>query len=351
MSDIIEELVAAVGDACTKYSDADAVSAAPAGSWNSRLWTALDQIGVTMVAVAEENGGAGGDVSTAVAVLEVLGQFSARVPLAETALLAGWLLAGTDAVLPTGPMTACLAGPDLRIGAGSESVAVSGTIARVPWARCAGHVVVLDGRRVLVLRRGDFAVSEGINLAGEPRDDVLITATVPAAQIHDLPPESEISAQNFRNRSALARAALTSGAARRALELSITYAGQREQFGRPIAKFQAIQQHLASMAAETLLSKVAVEAAALIIDAGGDAAAVAAAKIVTGQAAGLVSALAHQIHGALGYTEEHSLRLSTTRLWAWRDEIGNEEQWSGELGQRALSAGTAGLWQLVTGIR
>ncbi len=353
MSDIIEELLAAVSDACAKYSAADAVTANPAGGWNSQLWAALEQIGVTTVSVAEERGGAGGDVATAVAVLEVLGQHSANVPLAETALLAGWLLADVDAGLPDGPMTACLAGPDIRIEPTTGGLAVSGAIARVPWARCVDHVVVLDEHHVLRLQRGDFEVDEGTNLAGEPRDDVLIATTVPSDRIHRIPAESGVSVQGFHNRAALARAALSSGAARRALELSITYAGEREQFGRPIAKFQAIQQHLASMAAETLLSKVAVEAAALAIDEGADAAdtTVAGAKIVSGQAAGLVSALAHQIHGALGYTDEHTLRLSTTRLWAWRDEAGNEEHWSVALGQRALSAGSAGLWQLVTGTR
>ncbi|MGF6889353.1 acyl-CoA dehydrogenase [Nocardia sp. GAS34] len=352
MNDIVSELVAAVADACAKYSAADAVSACSAGGWNPRLWAALEQIGITTVSVAEEHGGAGGDITTAVAVLEVLGRYSASVPLAETALLAGWLLAGCGATLPPGPMTACLARPDVRFRPVDDGLSVSGTIARVPWARCVDYVAVLADCQVILLRRNDFAVHEGSDLAGEPRDDITVTATVPPDRVHDLTAESGISTRAFGNRAALARAALVSGAARRALELSVRYAGEREQFGRPIAKFQAVQQYLATMAAEVVLSKVAVEAAALALDTGGDAdLAVAGAKTIAGQTAGLVGSLAHQIHGAIGFTEEHVLRHSTTRLWAWRDEAGNEEQWSAKLGRRALSAGTDGLWPLLTGTR
>jgi acyl-CoA dehydrogenase len=93
MSEVIDALVAAVSAACARLSGDEAVTACADGGWNAKLWLALDQIGVTAVSVPEEYGGAGGDVRTAAAVLEVLGRYSASVPLAETALLAGWMLA------------------------------------------------------------------------------------------------------------------------------------------------------------------------------------------------------------------------------------------------------------------
>jgi hypothetical protein len=123
------------------------------------------------------------------------------------------------------------------------------------------------------------------------------TCRIPAAQVLELPGSSPVTVAAFRSRAALSRVALTAGAARRALELSVAYAGEREQFGRPLAKFQAIQQHLAAMAGEVVLSKVAAEAAALAMDSGSDATVpVAAAKVAAGQAAGLVGAenLCHQ---------------------------------------------------------
>ncbi len=356
MNDITDALAATVAEACDRYSDADAVAACAGGGWNSRLWAALEQIGVTTVSVPEDRGGAGGDTAAAVAVLEVLGRYAAGVPLAETALLAGWLLAAAGAPVPPGPLTAAAAGPELLRRDGGQW-RVTGTLPRVPWARWAGHVVVLAGDQVVVLGRGDVRITEGVNLAGEPRDDVSAGGLVPDAAVFPVP--AGVTAAAFGQRAALARAALMAGAARRALELSVAYAGEREQFGRPIGRFQAVQQHLAAMAGEVLLARVAAGAAACAVDASaaggaGDSdleteVAVAAAKAVAGQAAGQVTALAHQVHGTIGFTEEHPLRHSTTRLWAWRDEDGNEQRWSAALGQRVLEAGSPGLWPLLSG--
>ena len=350
MNEIAQALAASVAEACARHSDTEAVTACAGGGWNPRLWAALEQIGVTTVSVPEVHGGAGGDTAAAAAVLAVLGRYSAGVPLAETALLAGWLLSGCGAPVPDGPLTAAVAGDSLRMHREAGRWSLRGTLARVPWARQAGHIAVLADDRVVLLRSGEFTVREGVNLAGEPRDDVSVDAVVPDVRVRELPSGSAVCAQAFRERAALARAALMAGAARRALELSVAYAGQREQFGRPIGRFQAVQQHLAAMAGEVLLCTVAVEAAALALDAGsGTDVAVSAAKAIAGQAGGLVTSLAHQVHGAIGFTEEHPLRHATMRLWAWRDEAGNEEEWSAILGQHALAAGADGLWPLITG--
>ena len=59
--------------------------------------------------------------------------------------------------------------------------------------------------------------------------------------------------------------------------------------------------------------------------------------------------IAHQVHGAIGFTREHDLRLVTTRLWAWRDEDGSDAEWNAEIGATVLAAGPDGLWPLITG--
>ena len=76
---------------------------------------------------------------------------------------------------------------------------------------------------------------------------------------------------------------------------------------------------------------------------------IAMAKARASEAAGVVARIAHQVHGAIGFTREHDLRLATTRLWAWRDEDGSEAQWQAVIGAAALAAGPEGLWPLVTG--
>ncbi|GAA1559489.1 acyl-CoA dehydrogenase family protein [Kribbella hippodromi] len=345
MNDIIEALDASVRSVCGKYDEANRRN-----GWNPALWSALESIGVTTLSVPEECGGSGGDVATAVAVLEVLGEHAAAVPYAETALLAGRLLSGCGVQVPAGPLASIVVGTELQVLPTSGGVHVSGIARRVPWARAAEHLVVLVEDRVILLRRGEGLIAEGANLAGEPRDDVAFDCAVPDERVHWLRGESARVVREQALRTTLARAALIAGAARRALELTVTYAGEREQFGRPIGKFQAVQQHLAAMAGEVVLTKIAVEAAAVAVDEdNGAEVAVMAAKTVAGQAAGLVASLAHQIHGALGYTEEHPLRHSTTRLWAWRDEGGNEAACSAVLEQHVLAAGKGGLWPLISG--
>jgi acyl-CoA dehydrogenase len=189
---------------------------------------------------------------------------------------------------------------------------------------------------------------EGHDVAGESRDDVVLDELVDAVA-----PVPAGTADELRRRGALSRAVLISGALERVLSLSVRYAKEREQFGRPLAAFQAVQQQLALLAAEVAAARAAVDAAVRTCEEGfgtrGAAVAVAAAKVRTAQAAGVGAAIAHQVHGALGMTSEHALRFSTTRLWAWRSEWGGEAEWAEELADLAFAAGPAGLWPLLVG--
>jgi alkylation response protein AidB-like acyl-CoA dehydrogenase len=78
---------------------------------------------------------------------------------------------------------------------------------------------------------------------------------------------------------------------------------------------------------------------------------IAAAKARAGEAAGTGAAIAHQVHGALGFTQEHELHRFTRRLWTWRDEFGAEAHWWRVVGSRAIAAGGDGLWPLLVGER
>jgi acyl-CoA dehydrogenase len=191
-------------------------------------------------------------------------------------------------------------------------------------------------------------VRPGRNLAGEPRDDVEPALDV---EVRDAPAGT---ADYARRLLRLFRSLLIAGAAQRALGLTVTYVKEREQFGRPLAKFPTVQAELARMAGEVALIGAATQAAVAAEDplvAGGATAwaavpAVVAAKAQASSGAGVVAAIAHQLHGAIGTTEEHRLRLTTTRLWSWRDEDGSEAECFAELGRAALGAatGAGGLW-------
>jgi acyl-CoA dehydrogenase len=137
---------------------------------------------------------------------------------------------------------------------------------------------------------------------------------------------------------------------------------EREQFGRPLARFPVVQQEIARMAGEVALITAATQAAVaagagtgagagVATVSGGTLSAVLAAKAQASHSAGIVAAIAHQLHGAIGTTEEHRLRLTTTRLWSWRDEDGPAAECFAELGRSALGAARhgGGLWPWLTG--
>lgn len=348
-TDATRDLLDVVHAACDDLSSPEAVARTPAGDWNAELWKTLQDIGITLLPVAENFGGAGGDLPTAAAVLRAIGSHAAAVPAAETALLAGWLLSicGTD--IPSGPLTAALAPPDMVLSRTGRGWELDGVLRRVPWARhCSVVAVVVQHEMVDHLVLVDPAatvVETGVNLAGEPRDTLHLTSVpISPDRARRLPEHGEVEA-GFRRRAALGRALLMSGAADRAVDLSTRYAGQREQFGRPLAKFQAIQQHIAHMAGEALALHVATDAATVALAEGSNPGmAIAAAKTTAGHAASTIAALAHQVHGAIGFTSEHDLHLTTTRLWAWRDEDGNEHEWASQLGEQALRTPPDQLW-------
>ena len=339
-----------VEDLLARHCTPARVAAAAAGSgWDAGLWQALEETGLTLAGSPEEAGGSGGDLSAAADIAVAAGAAAAPVPLAET-LAAGMLLGRAGLAIPSGPLTVAVAsGPGLR---------------RVPYGRLATTVaagsgasggdgdwlaVIEPARRGGTGRGGTGRGGTGRNLAGEPRDEVIFAGD---AEVHDVPAGT---ADYARCLLRLFRSLLIAGAAQRALDLTVTYVQEREQFGRPLARFPTVQQELARMAGEVALIGAATQAAVAAgqPSAGEGVSAVVAAKAQASSGAGVVAAIAHQLHGAIGTTEEHRLRLTTTRLWSWRDEDGSEAECFAELGRAALTAGAGtgagGLWPWLSG--
>lgn len=135
------------------------------------------------------------------------------------------------------------------------------------------------------------------------------------------------------------------GAMRRSLEITIDHANTRKQFGRPLSAFQAIQHRLAEAASELTVAEAALSGA---LDAAEDGwlrpILWQSAKMQAGRAATIVSAAAHQILGAIGFTEEHLLHHFSKRLWVWRDDWGRQAVLGAAIGAAAVSD-ARGLWQ------
>jgi acyl-CoA dehydrogenase len=324
---LVQELETRFRESCTH----EAIEAAER-EWPAQLWQSLQDDGFTEVGVPEELGGSGGSVVDACAVLRAAGKYAAPVPLAESGLLSGWAAGVLGTELPEG-LTTIAAAPEVLLSGSS----LSGRVEGVPWARAADHLVlVLDGGAVVVVPREDVGVEEGANLAGEPRDAVVLDGVAPVATATGTDEDRE----RFLRLGALSRVALSAGALERLVDLSVEYTAQRKQFGRPVGRFQAVQAHLVALAEISAMATVAAEVAAAAVDGGGGRYEVACAKSVTSAQAAAATRAAHQAHGAMGMTREYPLHHYSRRLWSWSTEYGDARAWNAVLGTvvRTLSA-------------
>lgn len=329
------------------------IEAAEKGVWPEKLWRALEEGGLTLPLVPEARGGVGGTWLDAHVIVRAAGRHAAPVPLPET-IVAGWLLSGAGLDVPFGPLTIAPVQrrDQLRLATDGRTWRIRGTASRVPWGKAAGHVVVVsehDGEEadrratVALVRTADARITADRNLAIEPRDtlvfdDAPVVAAAPAG----------VGADAVVLYGALVRAAQMAGALESLLEQSVRYAGERRQFGRPIGNFQAIQHQLAVLAGHAAAAAMASERAFAAADGDDPWFEIAVAKIRAGEAAGIGAGIAHQTHGAIGFTYEHSLHFLTRRLWSWRAEFGSEQRWAGELGRRVATRGADALWSELT---
>jgi acyl-CoA dehydrogenase len=149
----------------------------------------------------------------------------------------------------------------------------------------------------------------------------------------------------------VARSLQIAGALESMLDISVRYSNERVAFEKKISKFQAVQHNLARLAGESAAALAAATSAADAFAAGAapDAAFLeaASAKIRCSEAAEKAAAIAHQVHGAIGFTIEHILHRYTLRALAWRDDFGSESYWAVELGKRVAANGADELWPLV----
>jgi acyl-CoA dehydrogenase len=306
-------------------------------------WHAIEESGITALFVPEDEGGFGGTWEDAFVLLHAVGVHGVSLPIAET-LLARRLLRQAQIEAPLGPIAVAICeGAQLRRG--GEAWRLVSRARAVPWGNAVEHVVVVavaDGIWKLAL------VGAASARVCSPRFTI---AQEPLAELHFDGCEA-LGVGSFdedpRLASALMRASMMAGALSATLNLSVRHANERQQFGRPIGKFQAIQHALALLANEVAAVSCAALAACRAADRGAAELEIAAAKLRANRAAGMATSIAHQVHGAIGFTMEHRLHRATQRLWSWRSEYGNDRYWAARLGKLAAACGPEGLWRQLT---
>jgi acyl-CoA dehydrogenase len=330
-------------------ADPQTINRASDNRWKEKLWRALSDAGLTLAWVPEKQGGAGASLAEGFAILGVAGRYAVPVPLAET-LIAGWLLARAGIAAPAGAMTVAPARPRDRITLNADGT-LSGLSRGIPFAKDCEHIAVVaagnKGTAIALVKTDDCRVSEGQNLAGDGSDTITFERT---KVIRSAPAGFDEAALMLMG--ATVRSVQAAGALEAILSLSVAYANERVAFERKIGKFQAVQQNLARLAGETAAALAAAGSAADTIAQTGafdDTVLLetASAKIRTGEAAAEGSAIAHQVHGAIGFTNEHILHRYTLRLLSWRDDFGNESYWAAALGNLVARRGANQFWPML----
>lgn len=328
--------------ACRLFSDMASRlqgSGAPRPDTLARTWPELEANGFTLPTVALEQGGGGGEIEDELAVLHALGYSGLLLPLAESSM-AGACLSGLGLAVPAGPIAVALAAAGEVV---YERGRLRGRVTRVPWGAFADRVLVQVGTSIYMVDRSEAAVDRASNLAEEPRDTLRFDS-VPAECI-----ASGVDEEALHFHGALLRSAQTCGAAHKAMELTIAYSRTRQQFGKPLAAFQAVQHQVAAATGQLLAAQTMLVAAYASRAKGHNSVReIASARIQADLAAAECCAVGHQVHGALGYTMEYPLHWFTRPMQAWRAEYGNHSYWSSRLADDFASLATEDLWSYVT---
>ncbi len=288
------------------FSDLAARGAGSEG--NDNFWAEVEALSLHDLLVGQEAGGFGGSWKDAGIVFHAAARHGLSLPIGETIVVRSWL-SRMGVALPAGAL-------DFVFAEG-----VGGRQAH-PCSRADRKRLVLDGLYWTLLSPG----------GGE------VIASGPMT----------LDAEALLFEAALLRSCQIAGAMEAMLALSVDHVIGRVQFGKPLARFQAVQQQLAVLAEEcaavACASASACQAAAL-----GDARfEIAAAKWRANCGAVASVDIAHQVHGAIGFTREYPLHRFSLQALKRRGEQGAEQYWAHWIGRFTLAARPLPLWHWLT---
>jgi acyl-CoA dehydrogenase len=345
----------------TASLDTEARQRAEESGWALECWDALAEGGMPWVGVDESAGGAGGELNDACSVVQACGRFAVPLPVAETGLIGGAVAAARGLEISPEPLTVPVpvSRDHLTI---DRSGRVTGELHYVPWARRASAVVALaqddEGLQLVLLDPHRADIVPGHNVAGEPREHLTFDqAPIDTAMCSRC---DERTKRELELRGALSRSLLMAGASTALVSITARYAAERRQFGRPIARFQAVSNRLARLSSEAQAaatirsmvdSMVAAETGDQSAQVLGAEFGIMAANIATIRSAMAVAAEAHQIHGAIGMTQEYVLQQFSRRIFSWAQEWGSARSWSEAFGRRLISGGVDNIWSSLTANR
>ena len=308
------------------------------------IWTRLRELGLVGIFVPEAHGGSGGNLFDQTLVAEEIGAFDVAVPVV-TSSLAAFILTGLATGGALAAVPAVISGADVVLAAVSAARGLelgitaaeeedggwrlSGAVDDLLEAASASRLVLpadAAGGHAWFLVDG---AADGVDLVDQPSLDQ--TQRLGALALNGAParllsadPGKSLAAEASRL-AWLLLAAQATGAAERALRLTVEYAGRRRAFGQPIGRFQAVKHRAAEMLLSVENARSAVYNAAWAQDSGRADVALAShmAKAVGTENAVSVIQTAIQLHGGIGYTWEYDLHLLLRRAKSCELVLGN----------------------------
>lgn len=344
----------------SRYTLETSRAAAKTGiGWQPEIWRAFaDDLGILGATLPEDAGGTGGGPVETMVIAEALGHALVVEPFVDTVVVAGGLLhrAGARNLLEqvvAGAAVVALAATETTSGENWRDVATT--------ARRDGDQWVLNGAKIMVLNAplathllitartsGDRADPDGISLFVIQTDQVasgfaaheyrtvddrraadldFTDLRLPADALLGAEGQAWASLERARDEGAAAVCAEAVGGMRKVLANTVEYCKQRQQFGQPIGRFQALQHRMVDMHMEVEQAAAAVYLAVLNLESAPAirAKAVSAAKATIGRAARFVGQNAVQLHGGMGMTEELAIGHYFKRLTAVQYEFGTTD--------------------------
>lgn len=315
-SDALDRLLASVCEPA-------AVKKIETGGDATAMWRALDEGGFPNLLAPETHDGAELALIDAAPLVALCGRYALPVPLAFTMFVRA-ALAQEATPLPSGPITLA-----------SHALVPSERgwrLPQVPFGMTSDWVLVThNGACALWPIKPENREPDGIYAS---LDCTLAWPQTPAEPIA-LP---SLQPDDARYAGAALTAMMMSGALERILDMTLGYANDRTQFGRPIGKFQAVQQQISVLAEWTFATRMAAKLACAPTGFMPTRNGTAIAKSYASEVAASAAAIVHAVHGAIGITAEHDLHLYTRRLHAWRRAFGSESAWQETLGRAWLDS-------------
>jgi len=325
----------------------------PSATADRSVWDGLVELGVVGLLAGETHGGSGMGMVDAAVVLEELGRAVCPAPYASSAI--GAISLADDTLLSRLSDGSCIGTvaifeegarynwqtPSTRATREGSRWRLDGAKVHVADAPAADIVLVValdDDGELGVFATETFAVESTPTVDGSRKQGRVVLDAAPAHRIELAAPAHTAIARTL-DRLGVAATVDGVGAAQRALELSVEYAKEREQFGKPIGTFQAVQHLCADMLRTVELGRAAGYYACWALDDASPEEAHRAATLARAFAADAfpqVGGTAIQVFGGIGFTWEHDIHLYYKRLLTVANTLGTAGAYLEELATLAI---------------